>query len=160
MAAPRILPPTQELRKLVEAGLTHADIVEHLRETSGLMVSRSAVSSALSRAGLTKETPRYREEVPWKVRGEHLTEYPVRMLRLLGRRRAGFELSGDEAVRLDAWLEGLKEKSLVVAYAPDAGGFLYVDDDEVDDGKGGIPIRTRIVTPDEIVEDNRDGVDA
>lgn len=153
MAAPRLLPPTQELRKLVEAGMTHADIAEHIRETTGLIVSRSAVSSALSRAGLTREAPRYKEEVPWKVRGEHLTQYAPRMLRLLGRRRAGFELSGDEETRLDAWLEGLKEKGLVVAYAPDAGGFLYVDDDEVDDGKGGIPIRHRLISPDEIVEE-------
>lgn len=153
MAAPRVLPPTQELRKLVEAGLTHADIVEHIRASTGVIVSRSAVSSALSRAGLTRETPRYKAEIPWKVKGEHLTQYAPRMLRLLGRRRAGMELAPDEALRLDAWLDGLEEKGLVVAYAPENGGFLYVDADETDDGRNGVPIRTRIITPDEVMED-------
>lgn len=87
------------------------------------------------------------------MRGEHLTQYPARMLRLLGRRRAGFALSDDEAVRLDAWLEGLEEKELIVAYAPDGGGFLYVDADEVGDGRDGIPIRARVIGIDEIEED-------
>lgn len=150
MAAPRILPPTQDLRRYVEAGMTHAQIADHIRETTGLVVSRSAVSSALSRAGLTTEAPRYRSELPWRVRAEHLTQYQARMLRLLGRRRASVELTDDEAQRLDAWLEALAERELVVAYVPDGPGFLYVDADEIDDGRGGVPIRRRLIELDEL----------
>lgn len=153
MAAPRILPPTQELLKLVEAGYTHAQIAAHIRQTTGVVVSRSTVSSALSRAGLSEAAIRYREEIPWKVRAEHLTHYPARMLRLLGRRRAGIEVDGDEAVRLDAWLRGLEEKDLVVAYAPDGPGFIYVDADEIDDRPGGLPIRPRPIAADELDEE-------
>jgi hypothetical protein len=152
MAAPRLLPPTQELRKLVDAGLTHAEIAEWVKEHTGLIVSRSAVSSALHRAGLTAEAPRYKDELPWRVRAEHLTQYPARMLRLLGRRRAGIELGREDVIRLDAWLEGLEEQGLVVAYVPAGSGFIYVTADEVGDGKNGIPIRTRPIDLEELEE--------
>jgi hypothetical protein len=146
--APRLLPSGQDLAKLVEQGLTHQEIADWVLENLGHRVSRSSVSVALSRAGLSKEAMRYREELPWKVRADHLTEYPARMLRLLGRRRAGVELSGDEDGRLDAWLEALEERELVVAYSPERG-FLYVDSDEIGDGKNGIPIRRRVIGEDE-----------
>jgi hypothetical protein len=137
---------------LVEEGLTHVEIAERILATTGQRVSRSTVSVALSRAGLTKEAARYKEELPWKLRGEHLTQYPARMLRLLGRRRAEIELTDEEDARLDAWLEGLEEKQLVVAYSPDRG-FLYVDADEKNDGADGVPIRRRVIHADEFVED-------
>ena len=152
MAAPRLLPPASELLKLVEDGLTHQEIAEWVERTTGRRVSRSTVSVALHRAGLSKDSMRYKEELPWRVKAEHLTQYPARMLRLLGRRRAGTELGEDEAERLDAWLEGLAEKDLVVAYAPDFEGFIYVTSDEKDDGSGGIPIRRRLIHIDEIEE--------
>lgn len=145
MPAPRILPSTAELKKLVDAGLTHAQIAEHVSEQTGERISRSAISSALSRAGLTRETHRYREEVPWRVSTEHLTQYPARMLRLLGRSRAGQELAADERARLDAWLAGLEDRGAVVAYCPDGPGFIYVEADEVGDGAGGVPIRRRLI---------------
>jgi putative intracellular protease/amidase len=150
VAAPRLLPPTSELAKLVEAGLTHQQIADRIRATTGVVVARSTVSVALSKAGLARDGMRYRDELPWRVKGEHLTQYPARMLRLLGRRRADGQLTEDEADRLDAWLEGLAEKGLVVAYAPDADGFLYVEADETHDGKNGVPIRRRIIELDEL----------
>lgn len=150
MAAPRLLPPIQDLRRMVEAGYTHADIADHVFETTGHEVSRSAVSSALSRAGLTREGPRYREEIPWRVRTQHLTQYPARMLRILGRSRLGMELTSEDQTRLGAWLQSLDEQRLVVAYAPDGPGFLYVPADEVGDNAEGIPIRRRTIQPDEL----------
>jgi hypothetical protein len=150
MAAPRLLPPISELKQLVRRGYTHQQIVDHVLETTGVVVSRSSVSAALSRAGLSKEASRYKDELPWRVKGEHLTQYPARMLRLLGRRRAGTDLADVEADRLDAWLEALDEKGLVVAYCPDGDGFLYVDADEVHDGMNGVPIRKRLIDLDEL----------
>lgn len=153
MAAPRLLPPTQDLRKLVDLGFTHAEIAEYVHRTTGVLVGRSTVSAALSRAGLnSRDGVRYREELPWKVRADHLTQYPARMLRLLGRRRSGMELTDEEAQRVDAWLESLEEKDLVVCYCPDGGGFLYADADEVGDASDGVPIRRRVVHVDEIVQ--------
>lgn len=151
MPAPRILPPTSELKRCVEMGMTHQQIAEYLQQSLGIKVSRSSVSAALSRAGLTeREGQRYKAEIPWRVRGEHLTQYQARMLRLLGRRRAGIELTDDEENRLDAWLEALAEREIVVAYAPQSGGFLYVEADEIGDGADDIPIRRRTVDADEV----------
>lgn len=150
MPAPRVLPPVDELKRLVTMGLTHQQIVEYVAQKHGIKVSRSSVSAALSRAGLTeREGMRYRQEIPWRVKGEHLTQYQARMLRLLGRRRAEVELTDDEESRLDAWLESLEEREIVVAYAPDDGGFIYVDADEIGDGDSGIPIRRRLIHSDE-----------
>jgi hypothetical protein len=150
MAAPRLLPPTSELERLVRQGYTHQQIVDHWKSETGITVSRSSVSAALSRAGLSKEAMRYKDELPWRVKGEHLTQYPARMLRLLGRRRAGIDLTDEEQERLDAWLEALAEKQLIVAYCPDLEGFLYVDADEVGDGSDGVPIRKRVIGVDEV----------
>lgn len=149
MPAHRLLPSDQDLARLVRQGLTHQQIVDWVEENLGHRVSRSTVSVALSRAGLSKEAMRYRDELPWKVKADHLTEYPARMLRLLGRRRAGIEMTADEDSRLDAWLDALEEREIVVAYSREQG-FLYVDSDEIGDGKNGIPIRQRIITSDEL----------
>jgi hypothetical protein len=149
VAAPRRLPPTSTLVQLVEEGLTHQEIAERVLSTTGQRVSRSTVSVALSRAGLAKDAMRYKDELPWKVRAEHLTQYPARMLRLLGRRRAQMELNVDEDSRLDAWMESLEEHNLIVAYAPENIGFIYVDPDEIGDGSGGVPIRRRTIQPEE-----------
>jgi len=150
MPAPRVLPSSQELKRLVALGMTHQQIVDYLREKEDIVVSRSSVSAALSRAGLTeREGMRYRDELPWRIKGEHLTQYQARMLRLLGRRRANIDLTEDEENRLDAWLEALEEREIVVAYAPEDGGFLYVDADEIGDGNNGIPIRRRSIASDE-----------
>lgn len=148
MPAPRLLPSDQELSRLVEQGLTHQGIADWVLEHLGHRVSRSTVSVALSRAGLSKEAMRYHEELPWKVKADHLTEYPARMLRLLGRRRADIELNVEEDGRLDAWLEALEEREIVVAYSSERG-FLYVDADEIGDGQNGIPIRKRTIHEDE-----------
>lgn len=149
MAAPRILPPTAELQKMVDKGMTHAQIAQKLSEKTGHKIARSTVSAALSRAGSSDQGTRYSDEIPWRVKGEHLTQYPVRMLRLLGRRNKKIELKDDEAQRLDSWLANLSQQNLVVAYSPEKG-FLYVEADEVHDGEGGIPIRRRTITSEEL----------
>lgn len=149
MAAPRLLPATSDLVTLVENGYTHQQIADYLKETHGVVVSRSTVSAALSRAGVAREGMRYKDELPWRVKAEHLTQYQARMLRLLGRRRANGELTDEEDSRLDSWIQSLEDNKWVVGYAPDNGGFIYVDADEVGDGSNGIPIRRRTIEPDE-----------
>jgi hypothetical protein len=132
----------------VEEGLTHQQIAERVFTTTGNPVSRSTVSAALHRAGISSTTTRYREELPWRVKMDHITEYPARMLRLLGRRRSGGSLNEDEDKRLDSWLAHLDAEHAVVAYDPTSQyGFYYVErDDNVD--LPGLPIRRQTVTID------------
>lgn len=150
MPAKRLLPDNRTLQRWVELGMSHQEIADEVERTTGQKVSRTSVSAALSRAGLTKPTSRYTEEIPWRLKMEHVTAYPARMLRLLGRRRAGLELSEHEDERLDSWLDGLEEKGLVVAYCPSKVGFLYVEANEVGDGANGIPIRRREILKSEL----------
>lgn len=154
MARKRILPDNATLKRWVQVEhLTHAQIAERIYLESGEPVARSTVSAALSRAGLSDTRPRYKNTLPWTVRIAHLSEYPARMLRLLGRRMDGkAPLSDGEARRLDSWLAMLKADKLVVAYDPNNmdQGFHYIDKGP-GDGKGGIPIRKQTVQtlPDE-----------
>lgn len=134
---------------MVGDGWTQADIVRYVEDTTGQTVSRGAVSAALSRAGLTVAKARYKEELPWRVSEEHQSHYAARMLRLLGRQRAGDELRPEEQKRLTSWRHQLEDWGAVVAYSP-TQGFLYVHADEVGDGAEGIPIRRRTITDDEL----------
>jgi hypothetical protein len=130
--------------------MTHQEIADEVERTTGVHVSRSTVSAALSRAGLVEnQRIRYDKEIPWRVKVEHLTQYPVRMLRLLGRRNAGIELTDDEETRLDSWLQAMKQRKIVVAYSGDIG-FIYVEADERGDGAKGIPIRRREILKKEL----------
>ena len=126
MARARLVPSDQELKRLLERGFTHDDIVAHVWDTEHKRVSRSTVSAAISRAGLSETQNRYTDEIPWRVSGQHLRDYQPRMLRLLGRRRAGETLNDLENSRLDNWLKMLAEDNAVVAYDPEVG-FGYVD---------------------------------
>lgn len=134
MARPRYVPSDQQLKRLLEQGMTHDDIVAHIEATDGIRVSRSTVSAAISRAGLSTTQHRYSEEIPWTVKTQHLRDYQPRMLRLLGRRRAGEELNEIENSRLTNWLAMLEADNAVVGYDPEVG-FAYIDrsdDDPVD----------------------------
>lgn len=127
MPVPRLIPDSTELRRLVASGKTHAEIADMVYERTGQRVTRGAVSSAISRAGLSSPANRYKDQLPWRVRIEHSKHYAARMLRLLGRREGGEELSEADDSRLDAWLDRLASEKVIVAYAPDTDeGFFYV----------------------------------
>lgn len=127
MAPPRLTPDKTTLRRWIEEGLTHAQMAERVYRETGEHVSRSSISAAISRLGLSEPTPRYERELPWRVKVQHLKAYPARMLRLLGRRNAGKTLTEEEQHRLSSWLELLDRERAVVAYDPDSEeGFFYV----------------------------------
>lgn len=130
MARPRKLPNISDLEKLARAGMTHQQIADYVKVTTGETVTRGAVSAALSRAGKATAKNRYLAVTPWRVKIHHLREYPVRMLRLLGRRQAGIPLSNRESQRLDSWLGMIEAERVVVAYDPDnhKQGFHYIDE--------------------------------
>lgn len=144
MPAIRKLPSNSTLQRWVDEGLSHDQIRQRIREETGQVVARSTVSAALSRAGFTKAQMRYTEEIPWRVNNRHMREYPVRMLRLLGRRRAGLSLKSEECKRLDRWLQQLKDENAVVAYAPQSEvGFVYTERLPLDPAD--LPIRRNLV---------------
>lgn len=125
---------------MVDRGMTHKQIADEVSRKTGYPVSRSTVSAALHRAGEAETAKKYGEEIPWKVKEGHQTHYAARMLRLLGRRRAGTTNSAEQDQRLDAWLRQLNEAGAVVVYFPHTDdGFFYVAG-EPDNGDG-IPIQ-------------------
>lgn len=127
MGAPRKVPSDVILAKWREEGLTLNEIVDRIERQEGVRVARSTVASALSRAGLTDRV-RYDRVIPWTpIKVEHNAHYALTMLRLLARRRSGFDLTEDQASRLDSWLVKLKDDKAVVTYVYDSpDGFYYV----------------------------------
>lgn len=124
---------------MLERGMTHKEIAEAVTRETGHPVRRSTVSAAIHRMGLSNPAKKYSEELPWTVREEHLTHYAARMLRLLGRRRAGVQNSHEMDKRLDAWLDQLEAEHAIVIYLPDTEeGFFYVDGEP---NEKGIPIQ-------------------
>lgn len=151
----RVLPAESELvRMRDELGMTHQQIADEVFRRTGHRVARSTVSVALHRAGEQLEHKnRYKEEVPWQVPSRHTTEYPVRMLRALGRRNAGLELREEDESRLDAWLSEMAMRRLIVAYCPDPPhgreAFYYIPA-SAKDHDGDAPIRREPVTATQI----------
>lgn len=125
MGRNRISPTDKELEELLRLGYTHEDIVEKVYEDTGVRLSRSTISVAIGRAGLTSQN-RYTEEIPWTVATKYLRQYQVKMLRVLGRRRAGLEVTDVENNRLDSWLAKLERENAVVVYDPNRG-FGYAE---------------------------------
>lgn len=146
MPAHRLLPDTVTLQRWLAEGLTHAQIADRIYNLTGQRVARSTVSSAIHRAALSSPGNRYSDELPWRVKTQHQKEYPARMLRLVGRRRAGLDLDDEENQRLDSWLSRLEADRAVVGYDLDSTfGFYYIDKDDPRDGHEGIPIRRQTV---------------
>lgn len=147
MAAERKLPDNQTLMHWVEdEHLTHQQIAERVFATTGHQVGRSAISAALSRAGLSKNLPRHSDVLPWRVKSEHIREHPARMLRVLARQRSGAEVKDYELKRLEGFLAKLEAEHAVVAYDPQSQyGFYYVEKRDGIDALDGIPIRRESV---------------
>ena len=144
MPAHKILPEKSTLERWLREGLTHKEMAERIYTETGHRVSRSTVSVAIHRAGLSETRTRHREEIPWRLRGKDLAAYPIRMLRLLARRRAGEDLSAEETKRLNNWLNMMAEENAVVAYDPDVTPSIFYIDRQPED-PADLPIHTQRV---------------
>lgn len=85
--------------------------------------------------GLPRRITRDDDLIPWAVRREHRWKYPLAMLRVEARRRAGRPLRQVDQERLESWTQHLASKGVVVAYDPDtSAGFSDVprEDDDTD----------------------------
>lgn len=123
------------LRSYVDKGMTLEEMSQAWLEQTGQKRSRAAFALAMSRHGI--ENPRaharYREQLPWRVAEEHQMGYDARMLRLLGQRETGIELSEGKKRRLDAWLQALDEDRAVVHYdRQTAQGWWHVEREPAD----------------------------
>lgn len=145
MPARKIVPDCNTFARWIAKGLTQAQMVDAIEELTNERVTRSAVAQAIVRCGLSTDKARYSQQIPWHVEEAHKAEYPARMLRLLGRRQTGADLTEREVQRLDSWLAKLKEQRAVVAYDPThPRGFGYVPRLPTD--QRNVPIRKQIVT--------------
>lgn len=136
MAPPTLVPDKTTLRRLIEAGHTHAEIAKMYS------VTREAISGAARRYGLATDNVRHSDTLPWKVKSIHGMEYPARMLRLLGRRRKNLPMNPAEESELNGFLNRLDRDGTIVAYQPDDEdvGFKYIPV-EFKDHDEDIPIR-------------------
>lgn len=127
MAPPRYIPSDSILKKWLDEGLSHQDIVDRILEQDGVRVSKSSVAAAISRAGLSHRI-RHDDYIPWSpIRADHATSYVLTMLRSAARRAHGETLPPELEARLDSWIKRLEENSVVVHYDADtAEGFLFV----------------------------------
>ena len=140
----RQVPDKTTFERWINEGQSQEWMVAEIERTTHEKVSRSAVAQAICRYGLSNERLRFTEQVPWRVNAAHLSQYPVRMLRLLGRRQNALPLTEKELDRLNAWLMKLASTNSVVGYDPTSiHGFAYIPRGE-DDGFD-IPIRTALV---------------
>lgn len=127
MAPPRFTPSDSTLAKWREEGLTVQEMVDRIREREGVEVAPGTVYAALSRAGLTEKI-RYPDFIPWSpIRADHVSAYPLVMLRLAARRAYGQSIPPAREKKLDAWIERLHRDGVVVHYSHGtAAGWFYV----------------------------------
>lgn len=146
MAPQKYTPDKTTFQAWLAEGLTHQQMADRVYEETGHRVTRAAVTVALMGYGLTTPKARYRETIPWRVRMDHAKSYPVRMLRYLGKRRMGVDLTEQEAKLLDTWLDHLANEGLIVAYDPeDDAGLHYIDASLRDHDDETLPIRKKTI---------------
>lgn len=146
MAPPKYTPDKTTFQAWLAEGLTHQQMADRVYETTGHRVTRAAVTVALMGYGLTKPKPRYKETIPWRVKVDHAKSYPVTMLRHLGKRRMGIEMSEADEKLLDTWLDRLAMENLIVAYDPDDdAGLHYIDASYRDHDDETLPIRKKTI---------------
>jgi hypothetical protein len=117
----------QEVIRWFNEGRTYQWMVETYRDKYNIETVPSMWGNFRRRRALTRRINRNDDLIPWHVQPQHRWAYPVAMLRVEARRRAGMELREVDRVRVDAWLKHLEDEGLVVDYDPELpDGFSYV----------------------------------
>lgn len=120
MTPTRLVPSDANLIAWREEGLTARQIIDRHYERTGVLVRPGSIYSALSRIGAT-DRKRYDDVIPWRVRSEHESAYPLVMLRVAARARRREVVSFDKARKFVRWAEHLYRNGLVVDYDPETG---------------------------------------
>lgn len=132
--------PDNLVARLMREGKTDGQIVTYLREHENIAVTRQAISAWRRRLGERKR-PMAPRAVPWKLRPEHLTSEPARVVRWHARVERGASLSHGERQRYEKALAYLRENDLVFHYDPDSeqGWFLVPRRPGIDTGVVRVP---------------------
>ncbi|MEU6056997.1 hypothetical protein [Streptomyces sp. NPDC047097] len=122
-----------EVVRWFEAGWTYDEMsAEYLRKYK-IETKPSMWGNFRYRKGLPRRIARDDELIPWAMEKGHRQLYPVIMLRIEARMKAGMEVPEDSLKRLEAWKKSLTENNAVVHYDPETEeGFFYVPREEQD----------------------------
>lgn len=116
-----------EVVRWIEEGKTFRWMSEEYVRKYNIQTVPSLWSNFRRRKGLARRIARNDDLIPWAVRAEHRWGYPLSMLRVEARKRAGMTLREVDRTRLAAWLENLEEADAVVHYDSDTeDGWHYV----------------------------------
>ncbi|AWN07548.1 immunity repressor [Streptomyces phage Goby] len=126
----------QEVLRWFEEGRTYDWMVEEYKRKYNIETVPSLWGNFRRRRGLPRRIVRDDDLIPWLIKEEHRWLYPLAMLRVEARLRAGAKVSELELSRVTNWKQMLEEENAVVHYDPDTeDGFFYVprqpDDDDI-----------------------------
>ena len=115
-----------EVIRWIEEGKTYSWIVDEYLRKYHIETVPSMWSNFRARKGLDRRIARNDDLIPWEVSREHRWAFPLAMLRVEARRRAGMKLRDVDLKRLTSWKESLAEQDAVVHYDPETeqGWFL------------------------------------
>src|SRR4051794_23140703 len=126
MPASKIVDEEEVIRWFRE-GRTYEWMSEQYRTKYDTVMTPSAWGNFRRRRGLTRRIVRDDELIPWAVQERHRWAYPLQMLRLEARARAGEPVREADANRHRNFMAKLDAHGLVVDYDPDtADGFRLV----------------------------------
>ncbi|ANT41081.1 transcriptional repressor [Streptomyces phage Nanodon] len=117
----------QEVLRWFEEGRTYDWMVEEYKRKYNIETVPSLWGNFRRRRGLPRRIVRDDELIPWHIKEEHRWLYPLAMLRVEARSRAGAKVTELEEQRLASWKSMLEEENAVVHYDPDTEeGFFYI----------------------------------
>ncbi|AGM12205.1 immunity repressor [Streptomyces phage Danzina] len=123
-----------EVLRWFEEGRTYDWMVEEYRRKYNIETVPSLWGNFRRRRGLPRRIVRDDDLIPWLIKEEHRWLYPLAMLRVEARLRAGAKVSELELSRVTNWKQMLEEENAVVHYDPDTeDGFFYVPRQPGDD---------------------------
>lgn len=127
------VPNVDEVVRWIKDGKKLTWIVDEIKRKYGIEVGYSTIVDIRRRSGLPPRIGRHDELIPWRVELRHRHRMAPKMLRALGRRRAGESNGVTVEEELDRWLVARAESSAeapegtVVHYEPSTDqGWWYV----------------------------------
>ena len=111
----------QEVLQWIAEGKTYEWIQDTYLSKYGIETTPSMWSNFRRRRGVNRRIVRDDELIPWAVDERHRWAYPVQMLRLEARHRAGLPFRDADVARHRNFMARLRDNKLVIAYTPEHG---------------------------------------
>ena len=126
MPASKIVNESEVIRWIEEGRPYQWMVDEYLRKYQ-ISTVPTMFANIRQRSGLTRRLIRDDNLIPWLVKAEHRSAYPLAMLRVEARRRAGKPLRATDQARLRSFKAMLERDDVVVHYDPESEqGFRFV----------------------------------